>query len=131
MKKLTAAWLKKAEDDLGTARKLLKARRAFNDQICYHYQQAAEKFLKAVLQELGQAIPYTHDLRRLINLLLPTNTAWRRLRRGAPQLTRYAGEYRYPGITATRRQARAAFTKALAFRELTRRQLGLRTRRHQ
>lgn len=36
----------------------------------FHCQQSAEKYLKALLEELGAAIPKTHDLEDLADLLL-------------------------------------------------------------
>jgi HEPN domain-containing protein len=51
MKKLTAQWLKKADADFAAAEQLLQVRPLLNDQIGFHCQQAAEKYLKALLQE--------------------------------------------------------------------------------
>ena len=44
---------------------------SLHDGVCFHCQQAAEKYLKALLQDLREPIPHTHDLVRLLNLLLP------------------------------------------------------------
>src|SRR5260370_30268069 len=104
MKKLTAEWIARAEDDFAVARKLFKSRPLFNDQICFHCQQAIEKYLKAMLQHLGLPVPRTHDIPRLVTLLLPTDKTLRKLRRGTKNLTRYAVEYRYPGLKTTPRQ---------------------------
>jgi HEPN domain-containing protein len=128
MKKLTAQWLLKAEDDAVTARRLLKGKRRFSDQICFHCQQAIEKYLKAVLQELGLPVPHTHDITGLLDLLIPADNTWRPFRRGTAQLSRYVVEYRYPGMKATARQASSAFAKVLVFRAHTRQRLGLSTR---
>jgi len=125
MKKLTAEWLDKAEDDLAVARKLLKSKPLFNDQIAFHSQQAVEKFLKALLQEWSLPIPRTHDIPRLIDLLLPSDNTMRTLRRGTKALTRYAVEYRYPGLHTTAGEARAAVEKAGMFRREARKRLGL------
>jgi HEPN domain-containing protein len=129
MRKLTAEWLAKADDDLAAAQELFNANPTLKDQICFHCQQPIEKYLKAMLQHLQLRIPYTHDIPRLLDLLLPSDKTLRSLRRGTPTLTRYAVEYRYPGLKTTLRQARAAFQKALIFREQIRKRLGLRTRR--
>ena len=42
--------------------------RAFS-QACYHYGQAAEKALKALLISLGSLPPYSHALERLVDSL--------------------------------------------------------------
>ena len=129
MNKLTAEWVKKAEDDLGVARKLLRGRTQYPDQVCFHCQQAAEKYLKAMLQDTGVAFPRTHDILQLVDLLIPIDGTLRRFRRGAKALTRYAVEYRYPGLKATPRQARAVYVKASLFRVEIRKRLKLPTRR--
>ena len=124
MKKLTAEWLAKAEDDLATARKLLRGKPILTDQVAFHSQQAVEKFLKALLQEWSLPIPRTHDIPRLIDLLVPTDKTLRSLRRGSKSLTRYAVEYRYPGLHTSLRQAHAAAQTAGLFRKQVRKKLG-------
>jgi HEPN domain-containing protein len=126
MKKLTAEWVKKAEDDFRVAQRLLRGRVQFPDQICFHCQQAIEKYLKAMLQEAGVPFPKTHDILQLIDLLIPIDRTLRRLRRGSRRLTRYAVDYRYPGLHTTVRQARAAYAKGTLFRAEIRKRLGLR-----
>lgn len=42
-----------------------------SDEICFHCQQAVEKFLKALLQEAAVAFYKTHNLEALGKLLLP------------------------------------------------------------
>ncbi len=68
----------------------------FHDQQCFHCQQSAEKYLKAVLKELGQSIPRTHDLNHLLNLLGPCYPNLRSLRRGLVFLAEFAVDTRYP-----------------------------------
>jgi HEPN domain-containing protein len=43
----------KAEDDLTGARTLAARPKPLKDIVCFHCQQAAEKYLKALLHELG------------------------------------------------------------------------------
>jgi HEPN domain-containing protein len=51
-------WRQKADGDLATAKRELRARSAPNyDAACFHAQQCAEKYLKALLQE--RAIPFS------------------------------------------------------------------------
>ena len=109
MKKATRPWVRKAEDDYQTARRLLDGKTRLHDQICFHCQQAAEKYLKAILQEQGAAVPRSHDLPDLHHLLLAHNPSLRGLRRSLVFLTQFAVDFRYPGAYATARQARAAF----------------------
>jgi HEPN domain-containing protein len=90
------------------ARTLAAAKTPFYDGICFHCQQAAEKFLKAILQESSLDVPWTHELTDLLNLLLPHNPTLRSLRRGLDFLTRFAVNPRYPGFRASKNQAQAA-----------------------
>jgi HEPN domain-containing protein len=93
--------------------------------ICFCCQQSAEKYLKALLEEAGQPIPKTHDLERLLTLLLPTPPALRRLRRGLVFLSDFAVDTRYPGDDASKRQAAAAVRWAGRIRDACRDLLGI------
>jgi predicted nucleotidyltransferase len=48
------------------------------DLTCFHCQQAAEKYFKALRQENGAAVPRTHDPEELLDLLLPHDAHSRR-----------------------------------------------------
>jgi hypothetical protein len=80
-----------------------------------------------MIQELGLAVPRIHDLKVLIDLLLPHDKTLRAMRRGLGTLTRYAVEYRYPGRNATTRQMQSALRKAELVRMEIRTRLGLTT----
>ncbi len=82
MKKLTAEWVQKAEDDLVSAQRLARGRVPLRDQVCFHCQQSAEKYLKALLEERGLTIPRTHQLLDLLSLLSSHQPTLRSLRRG-------------------------------------------------
>lgn len=57
MQPLTIEWIRKADGDMATAKRELRARSTPNyDAVCFHAQQCAEKHLKALLQE--EAIPF-------------------------------------------------------------------------
>jgi HEPN domain-containing protein len=77
------------------------------------------------LQELGLAVPRTHNLSDLLNLLVPYDASLKSLRRGIQSLTRYAVQYRYPGLRATTRQLTAALRTAARVRDAVRARLGL------
>lgn len=108
MKKLTAEWVKKAEADFVAAGRLARASPPLHDLVCFHAQQAAEKYLKALMEELGLTIPRTHNLIALLTLLSPHHGSLRSFRRGLDFLTRFAVDTRYPGDNASKRQATAA-----------------------
>ena len=108
MKRETAKWVRKAETDWEVAHKLADENPPPRDVVCFHCQQAAEKYLRALLQESGHAVPKTHDLVNVLNLLLPGDATLVALRRKSRSLTQYAVDYRYPGLMASKRQMEAA-----------------------
>jgi HEPN domain-containing protein len=93
--------------------------------VCFHCQQSAEKYLKALLIERGIGFPKTHRLEDLLLILVPHDTSLKKLRRAVVTLTRYAVDYRYPGENATKREATAALRQARKVREEIRIRLGL------
>ena len=54
------AWTRQANNDWAVAE--LTAEQGFHSQACYHFGQAAEKALKALLISLGSLLPYSHAL---------------------------------------------------------------------
>ena len=125
MKRRTAQWVLKAEEDMEVARTVAALARPKRDAACFHCQQAAEKYLKALLHELGLAVPRTHNLLTLLSLLLPHDATLARFRRGLRSLTRYAVEFRYPGVRATTRRMQTALRHAARVRRELRARLGL------
>ena len=73
-KELIAEWLKKAQHDIGTAELLLAQKQEYTDTICYHCQQAVEKYLKAYLVNLNIPFKKVHDLDYLLNLITEKET---------------------------------------------------------
>jgi HEPN domain-containing protein len=107
------------------AGKLARSRPPENDFVCFCCQQAAEKFLKALLVELGLTFPKTHNLEDLLGLLRPHHPELFALRRGLLFLTRFAVDARYPGFRSRRSQADAARRWAARIRTKVRAILGL------
>lgn len=66
------------------------------DTVCFHCQQCAEKYLKALLVSRGIAFPKTHDLVVLVNLLGKETGLDQSIEEVQP-LNRYSVEARYPG----------------------------------
>lgn len=125
MKRATRAGLAKADEDLRAAQRLMESGEDFNDTICFHCQQAAEKHLKALLCELAIAIPHIHDLTALAKRLTPHVSGVIRLGRRLSSLSEFAVDYRYPGIESTLRQTRTSLQSAVMVQELCHRWLGL------
>lgn len=64
MNESVEAWLRVAEKDIRMLEKLLEDEE-LTDGVMFHAQQAVEKCLKALLEQLEVPIPRLHDLRRL------------------------------------------------------------------
>ncbi len=131
MKKATRDWVRKAEGDHRAAEKVAAGNDPLHDETCFHCQQCAEKYLKALLEQLGLHIPKTHDLGHLLDLAAPSRPRLRSLRRGLIFLNQFAVDIRYPGKFATRRQAVAALRWAGEVRNACRPLLGFRPHRGQ
>jgi HEPN domain-containing protein len=99
---------------------------SFHDQVCFHHQQSAEKYLKARLEEPNIRSPKTHDLDKLLSLLLPVEPFWAALLPALLRLNDSAMEFRYPGHAATAQDVKAARRDARAVRKEVRLSLGIR-----
>lgn len=124
MKRATRPWVRKAERDFALAKKV-ETIHQFHDAVCFHSQQCAEKYLKAMLVEANVPVPKTHDLDRLLALVAPTNASLGVHRRGLLFLTSFAVDARYPGFDASKRQATSALRWAERLRHECRMLLGI------
>jgi len=126
MKTLTREWIDKAEGDFSTASREIRVRKAPNyDAVCFHAQQCAEKYLKAVLQESEIPFGKTHHLIAILELTLGTEPSWELLRPQLQSLNAYSVSVRYPGEAADKAMAKDALRLAKAIRAEARRKLGL------
>jgi HEPN domain-containing protein len=125
MKRTTAEWVSKAEDDYRGATRLAAAKPPLYDLVSFHCQQCVEKYLKALLEELGIAVPKTHDLIRLFHLLTAPFLLPRSFLRGLDFLNKFAVGIRYAGNNASKRQALATLRWASKVRDAARQRLGL------
>ena len=127
MTPLAREWVQKAEGDFDVMSRLARVRNRDSvcDGVCFHAQQCAEKYLKAVLQQAGRPVPKTHDLTKLLELTLPLEPMLEQFRPPLAALTRYAVDFRYPGEFATRAEAREAVAGCKKVRLALREALGL------
>ena len=89
-------WLRKAGNDLFTARCVLEHPDGPADTPCFHAQQAAEKSLKAVLTACGVRFGRGHDLIPLLDAAASRACGLAEYRAACAQLTAYAVGARYP-----------------------------------
>jgi HEPN domain-containing protein len=126
MKASTREWIKKAESDWLVAVSLTRRRKIpVHDHACFHFQQSAEKYLKARLEEANLHFPKTHDLDELVRLCLRVEPLWSALSAAAKRLTKYGVHFRYPGNEATATEMKNCRHDARAIRTEARVALGL------
>lgn len=120
-------WVVKAEEDFEAARTLLRKRKLnLSNAVCFHAQQCAEKYLKAILIDHRIAFPKTHDLLDLLELAKKADPTLELLRPDLTHLEPYAVEFRYPGEFATRQEAKRSTQVVMHIREAVRNCLRLR-----
>ena len=122
---LVRQWVEKAEEDLRTAEHTL----TLGDNcpygtVCFHAQQCAEKYLKALLVLHAISFPKIHDLLELLPLV-PRALALGIQLADVAEVNRYAIEGRYPGEwePIMREDAEAAVKAARKTREAVRKHL--------
>jgi HEPN domain-containing protein len=95
--KSVAQWASKADHDFRNAEYTLTLQEDCPfDTVCFHAQQCAEKYLKALLLQAGGEPPRAHDLRLLLQRL-PADMAGLFHMEDMVALNRYSIEARYPG----------------------------------
>ncbi|MEW6286355.1 MAG: HEPN domain-containing protein [Chloroflexota bacterium] len=119
------AWVAYAEEDLAAAQAALRARKQRLVTACFHSQQCAEKYLKALLLSRAADFPKTHDLIHLNNLCRANGilTEFSEALLGA--LSLHATVSRYPGEEPTLEEAREAMEIAKTVRKFARKWLGI------
>jgi HEPN domain-containing protein len=120
--RVVAQWVQRAESDLRNAEHTLTmGEDCPYDTVCFHAQQCAEKYLKALLTFLSIDFPKIHDIAEL-SALLPTHLRPSLSIEEQERLTYYAVEARYPGVwePITRTEAEEAVAIAHRVREAVR-----------
>jgi len=118
------AWVEKAEEDFALATSALRRKKPLIAGACFHAQQCAEKYMKALLVSRGAGFPMTHDLLMLNNLCSSAGIFMEIDPRLLNILTDYAVRTRYPGEEPALRDAKEAIEIAKVIRRLARGFLG-------
>lgn len=93
---LIIKWVNIADRDLMAAEQGLKVYPVLAEIVCFHCQQAAEKYLKAYLVKHQVEFQKTHNIMLLINLCSTVDSVFKDRLLYADLLTDYAVEIRYP-----------------------------------
>jgi HEPN domain-containing protein len=111
-------WLNRARKDLAAGELLLKGTFEDYENVGFHAQQAAEKFIKAFLVCHQIEFPKTHNIALLTQLVANVDPALAKTLAAADALTPYGVEFRYPGDLPS--VSRNEGEKALRLAEQTR-----------
>ena len=96
------AWFRKAAEDLKLAKLLETLASKDHDMLgalVFHSQQAAEKAIKGYLTKQKIRFEKTHDIGKLLNLVVVSDPKLAEELRPSEILTKYAIAYRYPEET--------------------------------
>ena len=119
------AWVRRAEEDFTLARAALRRKQPLASGACFHAQQCAEKYMKALLLSRGAEFPKTHDLLLLNNLCSANGILLEIEPRHLNTLTDFAVRTRYPGNDPTAEDAKEAIALAKLVRTFARKFLGV------
>ena len=96
-KKVIQEWLGKADEDFNFAcRNVEDEENTFYAQICFHFQQAAEKYLKAYIVAHELTFKKIHDLPELVKICRGDNDSFSELEEESNFLTDFYIDTRYP-----------------------------------
>lgn len=96
-RKIIDEWLDKADEDFNFASKSLKVqKKEFFAPICFHFQQAAEKYLKAFIVAKELDFRKTHDLVALLKICAEKEPDFQKIKGECLFLNDLYVEPRYP-----------------------------------
>ncbi|RLD66035.1 MAG: DNA-binding protein [Bacteroidetes bacterium] len=97
---LSKEWFRKAYNDLSAAKIIISAEieKKPYDTVCFHSQQAVEKFLKGFLTYHNKNFPKSHFLEMLLELCKEIDLSFEDIAE-IGMLTPYSVEIRYPDNT--------------------------------
>ena len=119
-KDVAKRWFSKGNNDLIVGNYLLTMENPPTDAVCFHSQQAAEKYLKGFLAFHGRETPKIHGIEELISICVEIDPEFSKLFDFASELSGYAVEIRYPLETdyeITIEEAQSAMKNAKKIKE--------------
>ncbi|MGH7792379.1 MAG: HEPN domain-containing protein [Thermodesulfobacteriota bacterium] len=127
MDEYVKGWITKAKRDLKVAEHELGLPKEdiITDAVCFHCQQAVEKFLKAYLASKNLDFGKTHNLEYLIELCFKNDPEFKSIVLG--NLSFYAVEIRYPDefYTPSLNEAEESFQIAIDVKNFVLKKLGI------
>lgn len=95
-REIICEWLSKAKEDFDFAVRNLEEGKSFFPQICFHFQQSAEKYLKAFIIAHDLEFRKIHDLQMLLNICGATDPSLAELEAHCQFLNAFYVDTRYP-----------------------------------
>jgi len=120
------AWIVRAEEDIMMARSAIRRKQPLPYSACFHAQQCAEKYLKALLVSKKVIFPKTHDLLLLQALCEQAGIFIGVDLKQLNTLSDYAVRVRYPGEDPTPDEASEALEIAKVVHKFSRKLLNIR-----
>lgn len=114
------SWIAYAEDDFDAARILTRRKRPLLNNACFHAQQSAEKYMKALLIFKDHAFPKIHDLSTLDDLCSAAGIFLGMKKAELARLSAYAVMSRSPGDEPTMDETKDAIEIAKTVRKFAR-----------
>lgn len=113
-------WFKKAESDFKTIQNNLKSEDPPTDAICFHAQQAIEKYMKGAATYFGEHFTKTHDLVNLLTTILKHIPELGDFEDELDEISHYGVGVRYPDIfyEPTLDEAKRAYEIALKVEQI-------------
>jgi HEPN domain-containing protein len=119
------SWIAHAEDDFAAAKTLMRHKKPLLYSACFHAQQCAEKYMKALLIFKDQDFPKVHDLGTLSSLCANAGIFVGISEEILDALSAYATSTRYPGDDPSMEETKDAIEIAKSIRKFARSFLGL------
>ncbi len=122
---LTLEWIQMAEGNYASVQHFHQGQKSMYDIICFLSQECIEKYLKAWLQENNVPFTKTHDLERLLSLIVPSIPDWHVWQTDFSAFSEDAIDFLYPGKYATAKDAAQAIHICTEVRQAIRSELKL------
>jgi len=119
------SWVERAEEDYSAAQSALRRKKPFTYIACFHAQQCAEKYLKAMLVAKRHKFSKVHDLLVLNDQCAKAGVFLGIDPKDLNTLSDYAVRVRYPGDDPTPDEAREALSIAKVVRRVARKFLSV------
>lgn len=119
------AWIAYAEEDYTTAKEMLERSKPLLLTVCFHSQQCAEKYFKALLVFKDISFPKTHDLLMLDMMCNEAGIFTGLSKEQLVDLSGHAVRTRYPGNAPTLEDAKEALEITENVRQFARSFLGV------